>query len=56
MQIVVEGLDASGKESICALLQTRFMLDGQDARIQHFPVYNSTSSALIKQYVNYSFA
>ncbi|MDP4118022.1 MAG: deoxynucleoside kinase [Bacillota bacterium] len=49
--IVIEGLDASGKETQSKLLLERLEEKGINARRVEFPNYASNSSALVKMYL-----
>ena len=50
--IAIEGLDGSGKATQTRLLYERLLNMNIPARTVSFPVYDSTSSALVKMYLN----
>lgn len=52
---VIEGLDASGKETQSELLFKRLVKEGQNIRKVTYPNYQSPSSALVKMYLNGDF-
>lgn len=53
--IVIEGLDGSGKATQTQRLYTRLCASGKDAVKITFPDYESSSSALIRMYLNGEF-
>lgn len=53
--IVIEGVDASGKETQTALLYEALKARGVKVRRVTFPDYESQSSALVKMYLNGDF-
>ena len=53
--IVIEGGDASGKETQTALLCERLRADGKRVERLSFPNYDSPSSALVKMYLGGEF-
>lgn len=53
--IVIEGLDASGKQTQTELLCSALKEKGYDVKHISFPCYDSNSSALVKMYLNGDF-
>ena len=53
--IVIEGVDASGKQTQSDLLYAHLRSDGVSAAKIGFPNYGSASSALVKMYLNGEF-
>lgn len=53
--IVIEGVDASGKQTQSDLLYAHLCSDGVSAAKIGFPNYDSASSALVKMYLNGDF-
>ena len=50
--IVIDGLDASGKETQTELLAEALRKQGKKVRVLSFPVYESESSAFVKMYLS----
>ncbi len=53
--IVIDGLDASGKQTQCGILLDRFLQKGIDAKKISFPDYDDASSELVKMYLRGDF-
>lgn len=53
--IVLEGLDGSGKSTQLSLLPDGLKLNGIECKTVSFPDYQSSSSALVKMYLNGDF-
>lgn len=53
--IAIDGVDASGKQTQTELLAKRLADEGVDVRKISFPAYDSSSSALVKMYLNGDF-
>ncbi|MBR2742098.1 MAG: deoxynucleoside kinase [Clostridia bacterium] len=53
--IVIDGLDASGKETQCALLEEALKKAGENVKKISFPNYADPSSALVKMYLRGEF-
>lgn len=52
---VIDGTDASGKQTQLAKLQERFKKENIDYKLISFPNYNSESSSLVKMYLSGDF-
>ncbi len=50
--IVIDGLDASGKETQTELLRASFEAAGKKVRVISFPQYDSESSAFVRMYLS----
>ncbi len=50
--VVIDGLDASGKETQTELLAESLRKEGKKVRVISFPVYESESSAFVKMYLS----
>jgi len=50
--IVIEGIDGSGKQTQAKLLARRLESEGKTVKLLNFPNYESSSSALVKMYLN----
>lgn len=50
--IVIDGVDASGKETHTKLLCEKLLEEGKKVRIISFPAYNNPSSTLVRMYLN----
>lgn len=53
--IVIDGVDASGKETQTKLLLEKLQSSGKRARMISFPAYDEPSSTLVKMYLNGDF-
>lgn len=53
--IVIDGVDASGKETQTKLLLEKLQTAGKRVRMISFPAYNEPSSTLVKMYLNGDF-
>lgn len=53
--IVIDGVDASGKETQTRLLFERLQNEGKKVRMISFPAYDNASSALVRMYLNGDF-
>ncbi len=53
--IVIDGVDASGKQTQARLLSERLAKEGRNVRSVSFPAYDKPSSALVKMYLNGDF-
>lgn len=53
--IVIEGSDGSGKATQSKLLYERLLSEGKNVRLISFPNYESSSSSLVKMYLNGDF-
>ena len=49
---VIEGLDASGKETQSKLIEKRLSENGYDVKLVSFPNYDSPACSLVKMYLN----
>ena len=49
--IVIDGVDASGKQTQSELLHKRLADEGREVRMVSFPAYDKPSSALVKMYL-----
>lgn len=52
---VIEGLDASGKETQSKLIEKRLSENGYDVKLVSFPNYDSPACSLVKMYLNGDF-
>lgn len=52
---VIEGLDASGKETQSKLIEKRLLEKGYDVNLVAFPNYDSPACSLVKMYLNGEF-
>lgn len=50
--IVIDGVDASGKETQTRLLKERLVSEGKKVRTVSFPAYENPSSTLVRMYLN----
>lgn len=53
--IVIDGVDASGKETQTKLLFEKLVSNGKDVKMVSFPAYNNPSSTLVRMYLNGDF-
>lgn len=53
--IVIDGVDASGKETQTRLLYEKLKALGQSVKMISFPAYDSPSSTLVRMYLNGAF-
>ena len=53
--IVIDGVDASGKQTQSKLLSERLKREGKNVKMISFPAYDKPSSTLVKMYLNGDF-